>query len=201
VLQDTEDSVSLRLHGHIRKTCAFVSSLSGKAPTELSSLQNLVNHVAIAIPQALEDTLPPILATLSGDNEAQAILAVDALALLLSAPAVRQMVPLQSTITKSIFLAADSDSAELRKKVTNTLPSLGTFSARSAVRTACDKVLKSRLRDINSGVRVSAIRAFGALLHGASAAELDTGLELLVSRLKDTSEDVRSMVRIYRSAM
>jgi hypothetical protein len=200
LLQDTEDALSKALQVHIRKTCAFVSSLSGKAPTELSSLRNLVNNVATAIPRTLEATLAPIIAALLGDNEAHAVLAVDALTLLLSATAVRDTPALHNAVVDAFLSAAHSDSAGLRKKVTDALPIVADVSGRSKVWAACVSESKTRMRDVNGPVRASAVHAFGALVSGTPPGDLAPALELLVCRLKDTSEDVRVVVRFYRAA-
>lgn len=184
------------VQAHVRKMATFATSLSGKPAREHATLQNLVHHIAIATPTTLRGILPTFLQTL--DGAPSAALAVDVLAVLLTAATVRRDAALNRSILDGLLAAADGPDEALRKKITNTLPHLVTTCAHGQGRGKCEAALKTRVLDGDAGVRSAAVRAVGAVAAELPAADLGAWLTLLVLRLKDTSEDVRSMVRVER---
>ena len=189
------------LQAHVRKLATFASSLTSKPAREHIALQNLVHHIAIATPDTLRDILPTLLQAVDGGAAASATLAIDVLAVLLTAPSVRRDTALHRSIVGGLLGAAEGSDEALRQKITNTLPHLVAACVHGHGRGKCEAPLRTRVLDGAASVRVAAVRAVGVVATEVPAADTGPWLNLLVLRLKDTSEDVRSMVRFSRRCL
>lgn len=207
VLQKNEGYIGTLLHIAVHDRLASVNDteVTGKQRQSLISsnqtLENLVHHLAAAVPALLARVMPKGAEKLGKATEKDALMALELLRLQVSAPSAED--EQRSKYLQQLLDAQANQSERVRLKLTNVVPAMLAVSLASHDLRDIEKTLVVLSLDSDPAIRAAAVRALGAVAAAwgdrvrdgdRPVAEQLELLSRMVDRLRDSVPEVREAV-------
>lgn len=197
IIRQSAQEVVPHIQQHISQTLAYKARFGKPLDRSASHapLRSLVFHLSAAMPTALASIASDVARSLTSNSEADAVVAVDMLALFCSPEAKLGHSDAMHVLTCLLSASKAKEKPALRLKVTNVLPAVARSRGNDADTKRCSAALQARLKDETANVRTAALRSVSELAMQAALDEVPGILDKLLERLRDASEPVRLMVR------